>query len=60
MEAVKAFFKKVVVGQNEVWQCAEYASSILKKGCGIDVEPIPANIVQRLKQMDYQVYWVDK
>ncbi len=60
LEAIRAFFKKVVVGQNDEWQCAEYVSSILKKGGVVDVEPIPAEIVQKLQKMDCQVNWVEK
>jgi hypothetical protein len=60
MEALRAFFKKVVVGKNDEWQCAEYVSSILQKGGVVESEPIPANIVMALIKKGCQLNWVEK
>ncbi len=51
IEAIKAFFVKLKPGDNNVWECAEYACYILNKaGIAIDCKCTPSEVVGWLQE----------
>lgn len=51
IEAIKAFFTKLSVGSNGVWECAEYVQYVLlKAGIFVDCKSTPSEVVAWLQE----------